>query len=170
MRQYLSYVTVDKAQIGSAIFTALGALVAAFALVLSYATLDRSTEQQANIGASDALQEHFSYAAERKVWIGQDPETQEANMKNHEAYTSVALHGLYTANFIYDLTEPTDETRSWRSTAEGLLKQYEQPLRRSFEEDDSRCEDFDQDFLNFAREVLGRGWCRSGVLAPILDL
>lgn len=135
------------------------AIFALLALVVSLRVFDSTTELQANVAAGDALERHFEYAAARGVYVGDDPATQQSSAE----YRSVAIHGLYTANIIYDITESTDETRSWTNTAGDLLRQYKAPLRLAIEQDSSRCQELDKDFLEFARGELGRDWCSQGL-------
>jgi hypothetical protein len=142
--------------------TIISGIAAAVALVLTFQVFDRTNEMQANIAAGDALQRHLEYAADRGVWVGQEAATQEASAESPGAYRSVAIHGLYTANLMYDITENTDETRSWANTASDLLQQYEKPLKESMEQEDLRCEELDNDFLEFARQELGDDWCPQG--------
>jgi hypothetical protein len=147
----------------SALGTATAAIFALFALIVSISVFDRTTELQANIAAGDALERHLEYAAARGVYVGDDPATQQSNADSAAEYRSAAIHGLYTANIIYDITESTDETRSWTNTAGDLLRQYREPLRLAMEQDSSRCQELDKDFLEFARSELGRDWCSQGL-------
>jgi hypothetical protein len=123
------------------------AIFALLALVVSLRVFDSTTELQANVAAGDALQRHFEYAAARGVYVGDDPTTKQSSADSAAEYRSVAIHGLYTANIIYDITESTDETRSWTNTAGDLLRQYKEPLRLAMEQDSSRCQELDKDFL-----------------------
>jgi hypothetical protein len=152
----------------SALGTAAAAILALFALIVSIRVFDRTTELQANIAAGDALERHLEYAAARGVYVGDDPATQQSSADSAAEYRSAAIHGLYTANIIYDITESTDETRSWTNTAGDLLRQYKEPLRLAMEQDSSRCQELDKDFLEFARSELGRDWCSQGLSGALI--
>ena len=147
----------------STLASAAAAIFALFALVVSIGVFDRTTELQANVAAGDALERHLEYAAARGVHVGDDPATQQSRADSSAEYKSAAIHGLYTANIIYDITESTDETRSWTNTAGDLLRQYKEPLRLAMEQDSSRCQELDKDFLEFARSELGMDWCSQGL-------
>jgi hypothetical protein len=146
----------DKA---TGVGTSISGMAAAIALVLTILVFAQTNTMQANIAAGDALQRHFEYAADRGVWVGQDPATQEASAYSPGQYRSAAIHGLYSANLIYDVAEGSGELRSWEHTASDLLQQYEKPLKEVMKQEDLRCDELDRDFLEFARQELGGDWC-----------
>jgi hypothetical protein len=143
----------------TAVGTIISGAVAVAALILTFLVFARTNAMQANVAAGDALQRHLEYAADRGVWVGQDPATQEASADSPGEYRSAAIHGLYSANLIYDIAEGTGEMRAWKNTASDLLQQYEKPLKESMKQEDLRCDELDTDFLAFARQVLGGDWC-----------
>jgi hypothetical protein len=134
-------------------------VIASGALIFSWWSLSRTQELQVSNAASTALERHFNYAANQNVWFGEEHATQPSNATS-EVATSTAIHGLYTANIIYDMTENTDEARAWGNIANELLRQHRTQLQESIVQSDVRCGGLDKDFLEVARVELGENWCQ----------
>ena len=142
----------------SAVAAAISVVIASAALVVSLLSLERNLELQASNSASSALERHLNYAANQHVWLGEEQATQGSNATS-EGATSTAIHGLYTANIVYDMTENTDEARAWENTARELLRQHRTQLQESVVQTDLRCGSLDNDFSELARSELGGAWC-----------
>jgi hypothetical protein len=149
----------DKGSRIQAYGTVASVVIAFLAVGISTFVYYQTNELQATIAAGEALQRHFEYAAARGVYLEQEPAAQERNAHSAAEHTSAAIHGLYTSNVIYDLTDNTDEKRAWRSTARDLLRQYEEKLKKRGGDNDSLCQEVDKQFLRLARKELGNDWC-----------
>jgi hypothetical protein len=124
------------------------ALAAVIAILVTAWTFERGRDIQALIAASDTLQNHYEFAANQGVGLGENVSEGESEL--------VAQHGLRAAHFIFDATEETAERRQWRNTAGGLLERYEETIDKA----DFPCEELDNEFVEFAEGKFGVHWCR----------
>jgi hypothetical protein len=143
----------------SKLATVIAAIVAIIAVVVGGFQYLSTSNQQSEDAAYRVVEDHMKLRVDtpelnellREVRVNPEhlSDENEVSAPEYDHYRDLAIHGLTTAEHIYN-TRGEDE--GWKSTAEGWVREYEAAiLYGTF-----ICEDYGDEFVDFVGDTLKR--------------